>query len=342
VSEDACGDGVSSEGLTSGGVRPASRELSRGLLHMYAAPTSGALADALQSLVAPSIGATMACIFLDDGSGVLTPLTGEGACGSGLSDINLGGLERGFVADVLEHGEMAVSDRPNDILGKDVPSLPARRIMLCRLAWEEEKLGVVLFGDGGDGTDLELFLEVAQHVSLALIRLRALKRVYRYGGIDPTRWMFEQEWFKARLEEEAERAKRYGRPLALLLFILQNVEDLAERGRRQQKDVFLRRVAAVIRGEIRSPDVLAAYGDAGIAVLLPETERAAAVATQARIASRLLQLRPTNADIAGWRPGLLIGAAACPGDGDSAGALIAAAESSLSRAEDEEPLEKTA
>jgi diguanylate cyclase (GGDEF)-like protein len=284
----------------------------------------------------------MACIFLDDGSGVLAPLTGEGECGSGLSGIRLSGLQRGLVADILEHGELAVSDSPNDILGDGAPALPVRRIMLCRLAWEEEKLGVVLFGDGGDGTDLELFLEVAQNVSLALIHLRALKKAYRYGGIDPTRWVFDQEWFEARLEEEVERSKRYGRPLALLLFTYRNLEELAERGGGQQKDVFLRRVAAVIRGEIRSPDILAAYGDAGIAVLLPETKRAAAVATQGRIASRLLQLRPTKADIAGWRPVLLIGAAACPRDGDSAAALIAAAESSLSPAEDEEHLEKTA
>jgi diguanylate cyclase (GGDEF)-like protein len=309
---------------------------------MYAAPSSGALADALQSLVAPSIGATMACIFLDDGSGVLAPLAGEGACGPGLSGIRLRGLQHGLVADILERGEMVVSDSPNDILGDDAPALPARRIMLCRLAWEEEKLGVVLFGDGGDATDLELFLEVAQNVSLALTRLRALNRAYRYGGIDPTRWVFDQEWFEARLEEEVERSKRYGRPLALLLFTFPNLEELAERGGGQQKDIFRRRVAAVIRGEIRSPDVLAAYGDAGIAVLLPETERAAAVATQGRIASHLLQLRPANADIAGWRPSLLIGAAACPGDSDSAGALIAAAESSLSPAEGERPLEKTA
>jgi diguanylate cyclase (GGDEF)-like protein len=281
----------------------------------------------------------VACIFLDDGSGLLAPLVGEGESSSRLSGIRLRGLERGLVADVLEHGELAVSDSPDDILGEDAAALPARRVILCRLAWEEERLGVVLFGDQGEGTDLELCLELADHISLALIRLRALRRAYRFGGMDPTRWMFDQEWFKARLEEEVERAKRYGRPLALLLFAFENLEELAGRGGRQ-KDVFLRRVAAVMRGQIRSPDVLAAYGDYGVAVILPETERAAAVATQARIASRVRQLRPT--DVTEFAPSLLTGAAVCSEDADSAVELIAAAESSLTRGDGEDELRKTA
>ena len=177
---------------------------------------------------------------------------------------------------------------------------------------------------------------------MALVRLRALKRTYRFGGIDPTRWMFDREWLHLRLEEEVERARRYGHPLALLLFGFENLETLTERAGQHQTEVFLRRVAAVIRGQIRSPDILAAYGEASIAVLLPETERAAAIATQGRIASRISQLRLPSTDVADWTPDLLVGAAAHPGDGDSAADLIAAAEASLARGRGEERLQETA
>lgn len=308
---------------------------------MHAAPTSGALADALQSLVAPAIGASVACVLLDDGSGMLALLSGERESVSELSALRLRVAEKGPVSDLLVSGEMIISDSPADVLGDAAPAVPARRIMLCRLEWEEEKLGVVLFGDEGDGMDLELCPEVAGHLSLALVRLRAARRTYRYGGIDPIRWMFDREWFEARLEEETARSRRYGHPLALLLLSFQNLDEMVEKGGRQQSEVFLRRLAAVIRGEIRTHDVLAAFGDAGVAVLLPETTRSAAVAIRHRIASRVLQLRPAGPDVAGWRPDLLVGLAAYPEDGDSAGALIAAAESSLARTGHEE-LEKPA
>lgn len=308
----------------------------RGLLRMYAASTSGALADALQSFIAPAVGASVACVFLDDGSGVLAPLSGESGQPFEFSAVRLSIVGKGPVSAVLERGETIVSDNPADVLGDAASAVPARRVMLYRLVWEDEKLGVVLFGDGGDGTDLELSLEVAEHLSLALVRLRALKRTYRYGGIDPTRWMFDREWFEARLEEETARSKRYGHPLALLLFSFRNLDELAEKAGRQQSEVFLRRLAAVIRGEIRTPDILAAFGDAGIAALLPETARSAAVAIQQRIAARVLQVRPVGPDFARWSPDLLTGLAAYPEDGDSAGALIAAAESSLARAGQEE------
>lgn len=322
--------------VVQGGKRLACVGVLRGLLRMYAAPTSGALADALQSLVAPAMGASVACIFLDDGSGMLAPLSGERESVSELSALRLSVAGKGPVSDVLESGEMIISDSPADVLGDAAPAVPARRIMLCRLEWEEEKLGIVLFGDEGDGMDLELCLEAARHLSLALVRLRALRRTYRYGGIDPTRWMFDREWFQARLEEETARSRRYGHPLALLLFSFRNLEELAEKAGRQQGEVFLRRLAAVIRGEIRTPDVLAAFGDAGIAVLLPETSRSAAVAIRQRIVGRVLQLRPSGPDMADWRPDFLVGLAAYPEDGDSAGALTAAAESGLSPAGREE------
>ncbi len=327
---------------TPGPKEPVPIELLRGLLRLYAAQEPRALADALASLPAPSGSAVTACAFLDDGSGILSPLIGEREPLPGLSDVRLSSAQPGPVSEVFRQGEVIVSDSLEDIMGEDAPALSARRILISPLAWEGESLGIVLFCDQGRELDLGLCLELAKHVSLALIRLRALNRTYRFGGIDPAHWMFDREWLHLRLVEEVERAKRYGRPLALLLFGFENLERLTETTGRHQTEIFLRRVAAVIRGQIRSPDILAAYGQASIAVLLPETERDAAVATQGRIASRISQLRPSSSDDTDWTPGLLVGAAAYPGDGDSAADLLTAAQSSMKGSEGEERLRETA
>jgi diguanylate cyclase (GGDEF)-like protein len=318
------------------------RDLLRRLLPLHAAQETHALADALASLAAAHAGSATACAFVDDGSGLLTPLLGQQQALPGLADIRLSSTEPGPVAEVLSRGEMVVSDNLEDVLGVEVSGLTFRRTVLCRLAWEGETLGVVLFCDQGD-VDLELYLRLADHVSLALVHLRTLKRTYRFGGIDPAQWMFDREWLTLRLEEEVERAKRYGRPLGLLLFRFLNLDRLTEAAGSQQTGVFLRRVAAIIRGQIRTPDILAGYGDASIAVLLPETERAPAIATQERIASHLRQLQPTGAAGTDWTPDLRLGMASHPHDGDKAADLLTVAEAELEQGDEpQQPLKKTA
>ncbi len=319
------------------------RDILRRLLTLHAAQDTHALADALVSLVASPTGSATACAFVDDGSGLLTPLVGHHEALPGLTDIRLSSAEQGPVAEVLSGGEMVVSDNLEDVLGVEVSGLTLRRALLCRLAWEGETLGVALFCDQGD-MDLELYLRLADQVALALVRLRALKRTYRFGGIDPAQWMFDREWLTLRLDEEVERARRYARPLGLLLFRFQNLNQLTEAAGKQQTSVFLRRVAAIIRGQIRTPDILAGYGDASIAVLLPETERAPAIATQERIASHLRQLQPTGAAGIDWTPDLRLGMASHPHDGDTAAELLTIAEGELEQQGDEpqQPLKKTA
>ena len=171
--------------------------------------------------------------------------------------------------------------------------------------------------------------------------LRALDQHFRFGGIDPSHWLFDREWLRLRVEEEVDRAQRYGHPLTLLLFLFENLDEITRNVGRHQTEVFLRRVAAVIRGQIRSPDVLAGYGKASIAVLMPETEKPAAVAAQFRVASRLSKMKLLT-DAEGPRPVLLLAAATCPEDAQTASELVDAAESRLTPYEEGMQLQETA
>lgn len=315
--------------------------LLRGVLRLHGARDQRSIANAIASLLAPLSSDATVCAFLDDGSGLLAPLLGTEETLPDLASLRLSSAEEGPVSRVFSEGDVVISDSLKDIAGADAPDLPARRVLVARLQWEEETLGVALFCDDGHA-DPELYLEMTKHVSLALVRLRALDKASRFGGIDPTRWMFDREWLHQRLEEEVERARRYERPLTLLRFVFEGLDELAEGAGRHQVEVFLRKVAAVVRGQIRGPDILAGYGDASIAVLLPETEYQAALVTQARIASRVSKLRPARDAEEGTIPRLLLGAATCPDDGDSAQELIAVAETRLAEYHDEERLRETA
>ncbi|MGD0115209.1 MAG: diguanylate cyclase [Dehalococcoidia bacterium] len=313
-------------------------EVAAALLSLHAAQDRQALAEAISSLTAAFDEESAVCAFLDDNSGLLVPFLGEGSASAGVAATKLSLAQPGPASRVLESGDTLVLDSLRELMGEQAPDLPARRILLARLQWQDERLGVVLFFDQGS-TSLELCPRLADHIALALVRLRTLDHRLRFGGIDPSRWLFDREWLHLRLEEEVERAQRYQHSLTLLLFVFENLDEVAKSAGRHQTEVFLRKAAAVIRNQIRGPDVLAGYGTASIAVLMTETSKAAAAEVQLRIASRLFRMRFA---VDGPQPLLFLGAASCPDDSDSAAGLLKAAESSLSAYEDAGRLQQSA
>jgi diguanylate cyclase (GGDEF)-like protein len=319
---------------------PALADVAAALLPLHAAKDRHALADAVAALTVPLDEDSAACVFLDDGSGTLIPFVNGDESPSGMRSIPVAATQTGPLSHVFATGETVVLDSLADLVGEQVPELPARRILLLPLQWEEEKLGIVLFFDQGR-TSVELYPQLAEHIGLALVRLRALDQKFRFGGIDPSHWLFDREWLRLRVEEEVERAQRYGHPLTLLLFLFENLDDISKTVGRHQTEVFLRRVAAVIRGQIRSPDVLAGYGRASVAVLMPETPKAAAVVSQLRVASRLLKMKLMSQESCPT-PVLLIAAATCPEDAQTGPDLVDVAEARLTQYEEETHLQESA
>jgi diguanylate cyclase (GGDEF)-like protein len=319
---------------------PTSAEIAAALVPLHAATDQQSLADAIEALAGPLEEEAAVCAFLDDGSGTLVPFVRGERKFPDVASIQLDISQPGPLAQVYGTGELVVLESLKDLVGEQVPDLPARRILLLPLQWEEERLGIVIFFDQG-GTNVELFPRLAEHIALALVRLRALDQHFRFGGIDPSHWLFDREWLRLRVEEEVDRALRYGHPLTLLLFLFENLDEITRNVGRHQTEVFLRRVAAVIRGQIRSPDVLAGYGKASIAVLMPETERPAGVAAQSRVAARLSKMRLVSG-VDSPTPVLLLAAASCPEDARTAADLVDVAESRLARHDESAQLEATA
>ncbi len=315
-------------------------DVAAALLSLHAAQDRQSLAEAIASLTSVFDEETAVCAFLDDNSGTLVPFLSEGVRSAHVAAIRLPVAESSPLLEVFESGEVQVLDSLGELMGDQAPELPARRVLLARLQWQDERLGVVLFFDQGH-TSLELYPRLADHIALALVRLRMLDQHLRFGGIDPARWLFDREWLHLRLEQEVERALRYEHSLTLLLFVFENLDEIARSVGRHQTEVFLRKAAAVVRNQIRSPDILAGYGKASIAVLMTETPKEAAVEAQLRVASRLLKIRYA-AEASGAEPRLCLGAANCPEDADSAASLLDAAESSLSAYEDGGRLQQSA
>ena len=138
----------------------------------------------------------------------------------------------------------------------------------------------------------------------------AAARLQRQISFDPLTGLGNRKSFDGDLDRELNRAYRYGRDLTVVLVRVPALDrdDLDEAGEAQ-----VRRVAGLLATNVRSQDTVYRLGPSTFAVLLPETSGNAGRSVQARLAG-------------GLGPGVTLGEAAFPEDGDDAVSLLHAAE----------------
>ncbi len=103
--------------------------------------------------------------------------------------------------------------------------------------------------------------------------------------------------FMARLEREAHRQSRSGRPLSVLMMDIDHFKQVNDHWGHQAGDEVLARIGKVLQGLTREQiDVAARYGGEEFVLLLPETELQGAVQVAEKISARL---REQNFDALG-------------------------------------------
>lgn len=100
---------------------------------------------------------------------------------------------------------------------------------------------------------------------------------------DPLTQLFNFRYFYEQLEYEIDRAKRYGRPLSLLIIDIDHFKEINDRYGHVEGDRLLRQFGDLIRGWKRGTDKTFRYGGDEFVVLMPE-----APVKQARAAARRL------------------------------------------------------
>ena len=92
-----------------------------------------------------------------------------------------------------------------------------------------------------------------------------------------------RQFYQERIALESERARRYGRPLSILLVDIDNFKLVNDSLGHEWGDIVLKKVASTLQSSLRNLDFVARYGGEEFIAVLPETDLAGALDTADRL-----------------------------------------------------------
>jgi diguanylate cyclase (GGDEF)-like protein len=172
---------------------------------------------------------------------------------------------------------------------------------------------------------LQAFMGVTAVMSLALAAVVSERKgveaqLRQLAVSDPLTALANYRHLIEVLEGEIARSQRTGHPFAILFLDLDGLKKINDRYGHLTGNRALCRLADAMRACSRAVDVGARFGGDEFALILPETDEAAARQVGARISERLA--------VVGEMPALTVstGVAVYPRDGDTVDALLGAAD----------------
>ena len=261
-----------------------------------------------------------------------------------------------FRRRVLEGGEVEIAASLHDLL-EDVVGKPAceaaqralgpERVVLAPMVMDGDALGLLVFLFEEEEFDRELLELLAGHATLALKNLAVLEEMGRFGEVDQATWLYNRRYLMEALEREILRAKRYRRPLSLILMDIDRFSVFKESYGPSLSDRLLRSVGMLLAESVTEPEAVAHLDGGEFALLLPEVDRAAAVSTTSSLMARLGQVTVFGGSGAPEPISVSVAIVSYPEDGATSHDLIAVAASGLEEAKrekaaatpDSEPIE---
>ena len=144
---------------------------------------------------------------------------------------------------------------------------------------------------------------------------------------DPLTDLLNHAAFTRELEHEVDRAERYGTGITLVFFDFDDFKQINDTRGHQIGDLVLRRVAQLLRSELRRSDFAGRMGGDEFVVCIVEADEHTGSAFVARLKARIVELG--ESDELPMPVSISAGMTHYPGDGADAHTLFAVADARL-------------
>lgn len=191
-------------------------------------------------------------------------------------------------------------------------------------------LGPRAGGDRYSSRERALLERALEAFAVALENAEAFDRLHSLVLLDALTGCYNRRGFDEHLKVEMVRARRYRRPISLMVLDVDHFKQVNDGFGHLVGDAVLRRVGEVLATQFRTTDVVCRFGGDEFAVIFPETPREEVMKLAERLRARVAALFPGDP-----LPRVLtisLGIAAYPDDAADAETLLHAADRALYRA----------
>ena len=190
----------------------------------------------------------------------------------------------GIAGRVFEQGVPILIDSEEKLKafsGAPKPLFKTQSCISMPMKISGETMGILNVSDKATGEpftekDLAVLLPFALQSSI-LLKLsnchRTSEQMRELSITDPLTGLFNRRYFDVRLEEEYQRAKRYGLNFSLAILDIDDFKVLNDTEGHLAGDYALREIANIMTNSIRANDILVRIGGEEFAIIMPQTSK---------------------------------------------------------------------
>ncbi len=179
-------------------------------------------------------------------------------------------------------------------------------------------------------SELAMFSSITNQIASTIVHAKYIAEVQVQAVTDGMTGLYNYRYFRTILVQEFKRAKRYERPITILMMDIDSFKMYNDNYGHQKGDYVLRNVAELIRNAVRDVDLVMRYGGEEFVAVLPETTIQDAMIIAERIRQNIAEFPFENRET--QPQGIIsvsIGVAGFPRDSDSDVDLIQHADIAL-------------
>jgi diguanylate cyclase (GGDEF)-like protein len=156
------------------------------------------------------------------------------------------------------------------------------------LYYARDIVGFLNLGNKTDGTDytredIDILNAIGRQIGICLDTAKLLSMSIE----DDLTKLYRHSYFHKRVEEEISRCKRYTRVFSVLMIDIDNFKSINDIFGHLVGDEVLRRLAHILKTNLRKADLIARYGGEEFSILMPETDKPRGIIVAERIRARI-------------------------------------------------------